>query len=125
MIALARMLVRYGVPGRFATGATWALVALLAIVLLSVGKCAYDRSVISAHEARRDVAIAESIAAGERAAAKAGERIGAEQAQAQTKAMEAIEHAEQRDPAGAARPVGPATSAIADELRRQASPRGR
>lgn len=49
--ALASLAVRAGVPQRFAKAAGIAAIAILCIALLAIGKCTYDRSVITKHDA--------------------------------------------------------------------------
>lgn len=58
--ALASLALRAGVPKRFAKAAgIAALVAVLALLLI-VGKCSYDQSVIEKHDAKQDAATAKA-----------------------------------------------------------------
>lgn len=121
MIALlASLAIRLGVPERFARAAGIVGVVLLLLILLLIAKCAYDRSVIQAHEAERAAKV-------ERDARKAEHRADedarpVQQAIAAEKAaMEgAIRDAVQNNPDEVRRPVGPASSAVIDQLRRRA-----
>ncbi|MGJ0508946.1 MAG: hypothetical protein ACR652_17820 [Methylocystis sp.] len=61
MIAfLASLALKAGIPARFAKFAVIAALVMLLIVGLGVAKCTYDRSVINAHDAKRDAATAKA-----------------------------------------------------------------
>lgn len=100
-----------------ALGVTLLLLALVA--LLSLGKCAYDTSVIAKHEAAERARKAEAVAAADRAADEALAAQVAEQTETQNELEAAQTEAVRRDPAGAASPVGPVTESYYDTLRKK------
>jgi hypothetical protein len=57
LIALA---LKLGVPARFAKAAVIATLFALALSLLVLGKCAYDKSIIDTHEAKQEAATAKA-----------------------------------------------------------------
>lgn len=69
--ALIPFALKLGIPVRFAKIAVIGTLIVLAVALLGLGKCAYDRSVIKSHEARQDAANAK---ADRKADAKAAEQ---------------------------------------------------
>ena len=66
-----------GIPAKFAKPAIIGTLIVLAVVLLGLGKCAYDRNVIKAHEAKQEAATAK---ADRKADAKAAEQRRADDA---------------------------------------------
>lgn len=68
MAALAALALRAGVPQRFAKAAGIAAIAILFITLLAIGKCTYDRSVITKHNAGINAEVATKGREGEAAA---------------------------------------------------------
>lgn len=89
-------------------------IALLA--LLSLGKCAYDDSVINKHETAQRAEQARRQLEAERKANEELARHAAEYAESQRKLEDAAEEALRRDPAGAAKPVGPVSQSYYDNL---------
>lgn len=96
-----------------------AILILAAILLLWLGKLAYDASLIAQHEAEQRAEIAEAQAAADRAADAATARREKELAEAQQALEQAADEAVRRDPEGAAQTVGPATQSYYDTLRAQ------
>jgi uncharacterized membrane protein len=92
---------------------------LLLIAVLSLGKCAYDASVIEQHESTDRAEKAEKQLEAER---RADEEAAAQEAElAETKAEldAATAEAARRDPEGAAKPVGPVSQSYYDTLRQK------
>lgn len=67
---------RFGVPERFAKPVLIALAVALAIIAAGIGKCAYDRSIIRAHDAGANLAAEK--------AGRAADQKAADQRQADT-----------------------------------------
>lgn len=82
LIALA---LKAGIPQKYAKFAVVAVLVVLLIVGLGVAKCAYDRSIIKAHDAERDAAIAK---ADRRADAKSAEERRADDARSAAESQE-------------------------------------
>lgn len=61
---------KLGIPARFAKIAVIAALVTLLVVGLGVAKCAYDRSIIRAHDAQRDAATAKADRAADAKAAE-------------------------------------------------------
>lgn len=57
---LIGLALKAGIPARFAKVAVVAALAVLLVVGLGLAKCAYDRSIIKAHDAERDAATAKA-----------------------------------------------------------------
>lgn len=90
---LIGLALKLGIPARFAKVAVIASLVVLLIVGLGVAKCAYDRSVIKAHDTKRDAAIAK---ADRKADAKAAEERRADDsrlAKESTEIKEAVNEA--------------------------------
>jgi hypothetical protein len=90
---LLGLALKLGIPSRFAKGAVIAAIIGLAIALLGLGKCAYDRSIIKAHDAKQEAAVAK---ADRKADAKAAEQRRADDARStaeDTEIKEAINEA--------------------------------
>lgn len=101
MIAfLIAKLVARGVAPRFAPPLLAMIGAALLVAALLGGKCAYDRSVIKAHDATRDAAIAK---ADRKADAKSAEERRADDARASTETAEIKEAIDEAGPDPAAR----------------------
>lgn len=94
---------------------------LLALVLLvlAVGKCAYDKGVVNNAEVKHDAAVATQTLAADRAADAALENKAAAFDETQAKLEQVTRDAAKADPKGAAQPVGPVTSSYYAELRKK------
>ncbi len=92
---------------------------LLLIAVLSLGKCAYDASVIEKHESAERARKAEKQLEADRAADLATEQQARDLAETQQELEEAQAEAARRDPEGAAKPVGPVTESYYDTLRKK------
>lgn len=92
---------------------------LLLIAVLSLGKCAYDASVIEQHESAERARKAQKQLDADRAADKATEDQARELAETQQALEDAQAEAARRDPEGAAKPVGPVTESYYDTLRKK------
>lgn len=106
---------------RFAKIVGIGLLVALAVAVLSVGKCAYDASVVNRYEQQHE---AEAEAAkkqlqADRDADEAVANQAAELADTQKKLDEATREAAQRDPEGAAKTVGPVTESYYETLRKK------
>lgn len=97
-------------------------VALMAI--LSLGRCAYDKSVINTYQTERDAESAEvQLEAQRQADAEEDKRLAEFDRQQDTLDLATAE-AERKDPVAAAQPVGPVTKSYYDNLpRRKESPK--
>lgn len=95
------------------------LLILGALVFLSLGKCAYDASLIAKHEAAENARKAEAQLAADRAADAATAKQIAEAAETQKALEQAQAEAARKDPVGAAQPVGPVTQSYYDTLRKE------
>lgn len=100
---LIGLALKLGIPARFAKFAVIAALVTLLVVGLGVAKCAYDRSIIKAHDAKRDAAIAKDD---RKADAKAAEERRADDARSTDEAAQIKEaineaRAEGRDPRAA------------------------
>lgn len=109
----------YTLPCKTAKIIGLVLLGLLLIAVLSLGKCAYDASVIDRHEAEERAEKAERQLEAERRADEEMANRAAAQEETQRRLDEAIRNAAQRDPEGAARPVGPVTDSYYDTLRKK------
>lgn len=74
---LIPLALKAGIPQRFAKPAIIGVLIVLAVALLGLGKCAYDRNVIKTHEAKQEAATAK---ADRKADAKAAEQRRADDA---------------------------------------------
>lgn len=95
------------------------LLVALAVAVLSVGKCAYDASVVNRYEAQHDAEAAKKQLQADRDADAAVANQATELAETQKKLDEATREAAQRDPEGAAKPVGPVTESYYETLRKK------
>lgn len=101
------------------TGKVIGIVAcmILAVALLSIGKCAYDANVIDEHENKREAEIAKGVLKADRGA-NAGDLARDEEfAKAQANIAGAMSDAEQNDPEHGRTPVGPVSQSYYDSLR--------
>jgi uncharacterized protein HemX len=96
-----------------------ALLVALAVAVLSVGKCAYDASVVNRYEQQHEAEAAKKQLQADRDADKAVANQAAELADTQKKLDEATREAAQRDPEGAAKTVGPVTESYYETLRKK------
>lgn len=86
---LIPLVLKLGIPSKFAKPAIIAAIIALAVLALGLGKCAYDRSIINAHEAKQDAA---NSKADRKADAAAAEQRRADDARLQTETQE-VNHA--------------------------------
>lgn len=115
------------VPGLFgkelslkAAKVVGAIVAVvLVIAVLSVGKCAYDASVIERHDDKRTAKIEKGAREAEHAADENALERANRAAEDAANLQGAIDNARRDDPEGVRRPTGRATNDVYDELRRQ------
>lgn len=96
-----------------------ALLVILAVVVLSIGKCAYDASVVNRYEQQHEAEAAKKQLEADRAADQATANQAAELADTQKKLDEATREAARRDPEGAAGTVGPVTESYYETLRKK------
>lgn len=92
---------------------------LLLIAVLSLGKCAYDASIIEQHESADRAVKAERQLDAERRADEEAEATANELAETKAELDEATAEAARRDPEGAAQPVGPVSQSYYDTLRKK------
>lgn len=92
---------------------------LLLIAVLSLGKCAYDASIIEQHESAERARKAQKQLEADRAADLATEEQARDLVETQQELEEAQAEAARRDPEGAAKPVGPVTESYYDTLRKK------
>jgi F0F1-type ATP synthase membrane subunit b/b' len=93
-----------------------AAIIIAVVLLLGLGKCAYDRALIRNHDANRNAEISNSVTEADRYAGKRGDARKAE-FQATEKAQEkAAEAAKAADPENAAKGVGPVSRSYYDTL---------
>lgn len=95
------------------------ILGLLALAVLSLGKCAYDASVIEQHEAEDRAEKAQKQLDADRAADEQTAEQARELADTQKQLEQAQKEAAQRDPEGAAGTVGPVTDSYYDTLRKK------
>lgn len=95
------------------------ILALLALAVLSLGKCAYDASVIEQHEAQDWAEKAQKQLDADRKADEATEQQARDLANTQKALEQAQADAARKDPAGAAGTVGPVTDSYYDTLRKE------
>lgn len=93
--------------------------SILLIAVLSLGKCAYDASIIEQHESRERAVKAEKQLEADRAADEQTERQARELEETQQALEQAQAEAAAADPEGAAGTVGPVTESYYDTLRKQ------
>lgn len=102
--------------GKAAQIVGWIVSAALLLALLSLGKCAYDDSVINKHETEERAKQAERQLQAERDANAKMAQHAAEYAAQQKTLEDAAAEALRRDPVGAAKPVGPVSQSYYDSL---------
>ncbi len=103
-----------------AARATGIVVLVIALVLVvGLGKCAYDKSVVSNYKSERAAKVAEDTLEADRAAAAAEKPRTEAFRESQAEIERETAKAAQRDPTGAARPVGPVTQSYYDNLRKK------
>lgn len=86
--------------------------AILLLVVLPLGKCAYDRSVIRKHEAATALDAAKAENAADKVLVQDQRQFEAEQQQLEQAALEA----KMQSPVEAAKPVGPVSRSYYDNL---------
>lgn len=104
------------ISDRLAKGIGIAIFAILLAVVLAVGKCSYDASVIETHEAAQKAKDAEAITGADRDADNA---VAPQEEAFQNEQQEigaAMTEAKRADPKGAASTVGPVTRSYYDTL---------
>lgn len=92
------------------------ILVVAGIVLLGLGKCAYDKSIINAHESERKVKAAEKQLEADRAADAETARQIEEFQSEQDRLEKAANDAARENPGGAAAPVGPVSQSYYDNL---------
>lgn len=118
MIATAATwLVARGIAPGIAKLLIYGSLIAVTVVGLGVAKCTYDSSVIETHEALRKADNTAVVLTNERTAAQADARIQQRDDARQSHIQGVIVHAVADHPQEAARPVGPATAAVLDQLR--------
>lgn len=60
MMGLIALALKFGVPPKFAKAAVIAALFALVIAFFALGKCAYDKSIISRHEVKQEAATAKA-----------------------------------------------------------------
>lgn len=103
MTFLLGLALKAGIPAKYAKFAVIAALVALLVVMLGVGKCAYDKRLIKTHDLEREAATAK---ADRKADTKAAEERRADDARATTETAEIKEavneaRAEGRDPRAA------------------------
>lgn len=115
------------IPGLFgkeislkaAKGVGIAILVLLLLATLSLGKCAYDASVVNDANVKHDAQAARQTLAADRAADEALENKAAAFDETQAKLDQVTRDAAKADPVGANTTVGPVTSSYYAELRKK------
>lgn len=95
--------------------AGFATLAILALAVISLGKCAYDASVIDKYQTEQAAKSRES----ERRANRIDASEDAKEIELQDKLGDAADEARRADPAGASQPVGPVTKSYYDTIRKE------
>lgn len=104
------------IPFKIAKVAGIGILIFVVIAILSLGKCAYDKSIIDEHETEQRAESAEAALAAERQADEdtAGEIADLE---SENKTLtDAVKEAERAEPAKTKAPVGPASQSYYDNL---------
>lgn len=95
------------------------ILAVVLLAALSLGKCAYDASVVNDAEVKHEAVVATRTQEADRAADVALENKAAAFDEVQAKLDLATAEAERKDPVAAATTVGPVTSSYYAELRKK------
>lgn len=95
------------------------ILAILLVLILSLGKCAYDASIINQHEAADRAEKAEKQLEAERKADEEAAATATELAQTKADLEAATSEAAKADPEGAAKEVGPVSKSYYDTLRKK------
>lgn len=95
----------------------WIAVVTLAVILFVAGKAIYDASVIDEHERDVRAELNEDVIEGEQAASAAQRKRDRAFDESQATIQEGMNDAQQNDPDGAAKPVGPVSQSYYDSLR--------
>lgn len=118
MLSLAAsLLIKRGIPLRFARPLIYAVLAALLIGGLGIAKCRYDRNVIEEHDAKRTAETATAARTASEAATAKSDSRNAQEALRRAEIAKDVEHAKQ-DPESNA-PAGPASRAYLERLRKQ------
>lgn len=115
--AIATWLVARGLRPALAKPLIYGTMFAVIVVGLGVAKCTYDSSVIEQHEAIRAAENTAVVLKNERTASQADTVIQQRDEARQSHIQGVIVHAVAEHPQEAARPVGPATAAVLDQLR--------
>lgn len=99
--------------------AGFASLAVLLLAVLSLGKCAYDASVVNEYKTEQRAKEAEATLEAERRANAEELARQLDEAARQGRLDAATAEAKRADPAGAAKPVGPVTKSYYDTLRKE------
>ena len=118
MLSLAAsLLIKRGIPLRFARPLIYAALVVLLISGLGIAKCAYDRSIVEEHDAKHAAKVATAArTASETATANADSR-NSQEALRRAEIAKDMEHAKQSPESNA--PAGPASRAYLERVRRQ------
>lgn len=92
---------------------------ILLVAILSVGRCAYDASVVNKYKTEQAAKQAQATLEAERRANEAEIARRIDEAARRARLDTATAEAAKADPAGAAKPVGPVTKAYYDTLRKE------
>ena len=95
------------------------LLVAVALLVIGVGKCAYDMSVINRYEQQHDAEAAKKQLQADRDADVATANQAAELEETKRELDAATREAAQRDPEAAAKTVGPVTSSYYETLRKK------
>ena len=93
--------------------------AVLFVAVLSVGRCAYDASVVNKYKSEQAAKQARETLEAERRANQAEIARQLDEAARKGRLDAATAEAAKADPSGAAKPVGPVTKAYYDTLRKE------
>lgn len=99
-----------------------ATLAVLLVAILSLGKCAYDASVVNEYKVEQRAKQAEETLEAERRANAEEMARQLDEAETQGRLDAATNEAAKADPTGAAKPVGPVTKSYYDTLRKEKRP---
>lgn len=93
--------------------------AVLLVAVLSLGKCAYDASVVNKYKTEQRAKEAKATLDAERRANAEALARQLDEAERQGRLDAATAEAAKADPTGAAKPVGPVTKSYYDTLRKE------
>lgn len=119
MGTLIGLLVARGWSERVARAICYAGLALLLLGAFAGLVAAYNAHIIGKHDAKQNAAVANAVIGADRSAAQQKQARDAAQANSDASIANAVGNAVASNPAAAREPVGPASQAYYDELRRQ------